>query len=85
MGDLVLKENINKIVANYEVKGKFELNWLGPFFVVEATRSGAYKLSSMDGNEPKNFNVIYLKCFFAWDSGFVPYKIMNILCKVHVF
>ena len=45
MGDLVLKENTNKITANDEVKGKSELNWLGPFVVVEETRLGAYKLS----------------------------------------
>lgn len=34
VGDLVLKKNINKIVANDEVKGKFEPNWLGSFVVV---------------------------------------------------
>jgi len=49
MGDLLLKENINKTTTNDEVKEKFEPNWLGPFVVVEATGLGAYKLLSMDG------------------------------------
>jgi len=39
VGDLILKENINKIAANDEVKGKFEPNWLGLFIVIEVTRS----------------------------------------------
>lgn len=47
VGYLVLKENINKIIANDEVKGKIEPNWLG--VVVEATGSWAYRLSPMDG------------------------------------
>ena len=34
---------------NDEAKGNFEPNWLGPYVVIEATRSGAYRLSSMDG------------------------------------
>lgn len=50
-GDLVLKININKITTNYEVKGKFEPNWLGPYVVVGAIGSREYKLSSMDGKE----------------------------------
>lgn len=37
VGEFVLKKNINKIIANDEAKGKFELNWLSPFIVVEAT------------------------------------------------
>ena len=41
MGYLVLKENINKIVANEEAKGKFEPNSLGPYIVVESIGSGA--------------------------------------------
>lgn len=49
IGDLVLKENIKKIAANDEAKGKFEPNWIGPFVVIEAT--GSYKLSSMDGRD----------------------------------
>ena len=47
--DLVLKENIINTTTNDEIKRKFEPNWLGPFVVVEATRSRDYKLSSMDG------------------------------------
>lgn len=64
--DLVLKENINKTIANNKFKGKFESNWLGPFFVVEAKGSRAYRLSSINGKvEPKNLNSTHLKHFFA--------------------
>lgn len=45
----MLKKNINKTTANDEVRGKFEPNWLGPFVLVDATGSGVYMLSSMDG------------------------------------
>lgn len=66
MGDLVLNENINKTTKNDEIKYKFETNWLGPYVVVEAKGSQAYKLSSMDGKEePKIFNSIHLKHFYA--------------------
>ena len=51
MRDLVLKESINKIAANDEVKGRFEPNWLGPFVAIEEIGSWAYNLSSMDGKE----------------------------------
>lgn len=37
----MLKKNIDKIVANDEVKEKFEPNWLGSFVVVATTRLGA--------------------------------------------
>ena len=66
MGDLVLKENVNKIVANDEAKGKFEPNWLGPYVIVDVIGLGAYRLSSMDDKEElKTFNAIHLKHFFA--------------------
>lgn len=62
----MLKENINKITSNDKVKGKFEPNWLGPFIFIGAIGSRAYRLSSMDGREePKIFNAMHLKCFFA--------------------
>jgi len=58
----VLKININKIAANDEIKDNFEPNWLGPYVVIDATRSGAYRLSSMYGKEePKTFNAIHIK------------------------
>ena len=66
MDDLVLKENLNKIAANDETKGKFEPNWLGPYVVIDATRLGAYRLSFMDGKEkPKTFNATHLKHFYT--------------------
>lgn len=66
MVDLVLKENINKTTINYEIKGKFEPNWLGPYVVVDTIRFGAYMLSSMDGKEElKTFNSTHLNYFYA--------------------
>jgi len=66
MGDLELKENIKKTIANDEEKGKFEPNWLGPFVVVKVTGSRAYRLSSMDGKEePNTFNTTHIKCFYS--------------------
>jgi len=66
VGDLVLKENINKTTANEEAKGKFEPNWLGPYIVVDSTRIRAYRLSPLDGTEELNtFNIIHLKHFYA--------------------
>lgn len=49
LGDLVMKENINKIDTNNEGKGKLKLNWMGPFMIIEEMGSRVYKLSSMDG------------------------------------
>jgi len=66
IGDLFLKENINKTKLNEESKGKFKPNWLGPYVVVDAIGLGAYKLSTLDGKEePKTFNAIHLKHFYA--------------------
>ena len=62
----MLKENINKTIANDETKGKFEPNWLDPYIFVDAIGSRTYSLSSMDGKEePKTFNTIHLKYFYA--------------------
>lgn len=66
IGDLILKENINKTTANEKAKGKFEPNWLGPYVVADEIGSGAYRLSTLDGKEePKTFNAIHLKHFYA--------------------
>lgn len=48
VGDLVLKENPHN-QQDREKKGKFEPNWLGPFVVVAAYGSGAYQLSTLEG------------------------------------
>ena len=62
----MLKENINKTIANKEIKGKFEPNWSGPYVVIDATGSGAYRLSSMDGKaKPNTFHAIHIKHFYA--------------------
>lgn len=64
--DLVLKENINKIIANDETKGKFKSNWSVPYIMIDAIGSGAYRISSMDGKEePKTLNDIHIKHFYA--------------------
>jgi len=62
----VLKENINKIIANDETKGKFKSNWSVPYIMIDAIGSGAYRISSMDGKEePKTLNDIHIKHFYA--------------------
>lgn len=50
VGDLALKENINKITTNDDVKGKFEPNWLGSYVMAEVIGIRAYRLSTMDDN-----------------------------------
>lgn len=62
----MLKENINKINRNDEVKGELEPSYLRPFVLVEDVESYVYKLSSMDVKEEiKTLNIIHLKCFYA--------------------
>lgn len=65
MGDLVIRENINKTITNDKIKGKFEPLWY-VIYVVDAIGLGAYKLSSMDGKEePNKFNSIHLKHLYV--------------------
>ena len=64
-GDMVLKENM-KVQADREKKGKFEPTWLGPYVVTASFGSGAYQLSTPEGellNDPTN--IIHLKKFYA--------------------
>jgi hypothetical protein len=52
--------------ADREKKGKFEPNWLGPFVIIVAYGSGAYQLSTAEGDlfeEP--INSIHLKKFYV--------------------
>ncbi|GLJ24295.1 hypothetical protein SUGI_0463520 [Cryptomeria japonica] len=46
--DLVLREN-PKNQQDRERKGKFEPNWLGPYIITIAYGSGAYQLSTTEG------------------------------------
>ena len=65
---MVLKENM-KVQADREKKGKFEPTWLGPYVVTASFGSGAYQLSTPEGellNDPTN--IIHLKKFYAWKS-----------------
>lgn len=48
LGDLVLRENLQN-QQDREKKGKFEPNWLGPYIIVVAYGSGAYRLSTLEG------------------------------------
>ena len=64
-GDMVLKENM-EVQADWEKKGKFKPTWLGPYVVTTSFGSGAYQLSTLEGevlNDPTNF--IHLKKFYA--------------------
>ena len=65
VGDLVLKEN-PKNQQNREQKEKFEPNCLGPYIVTAAFGSGAYQLSTPEGEElVEPINILHLKKFYA--------------------
>lgn len=61
--DLVLKENIANIKAlENEKKGKFGPKWIVPYIVIENYGKGAYKLSTIEGKQERNFiNAMHLK------------------------
>lgn len=65
IGELTLKENpCNQ--QDWEKKGKVEPNWLGPFVIISTYRSGAYQLSTSEGDlfdEP--INNVHLKKFYT--------------------
>ena len=48
VGDLVLHVN-PKNQQNRDQKGKFEPNWLGPYIIIATFGSGAYLLSTTEG------------------------------------
>ena len=65
VGDLVLREN-PKNQSHQERKGKFEPNWLGPFVITATFGSGAYQLSTTEGEQLREpINVLHLKKFYA--------------------
>ena len=53
VGDLVLRVN-HKNQQNRDQKGKFEPNWLGPYIIIAAFGSGAYLLSTVEGEQLRN-------------------------------
>ena len=68
---MVLKENM-KVQADREKKGKFEPTWLGPYIVRASFGSGAYQLSTPEGellSDPTN--IIHLKKFYAWFPRYI--------------
>ncbi|GLJ48089.1 hypothetical protein SUGI_1015320 [Cryptomeria japonica] len=65
VGDLVLKENPRN-QQDREKKGKFEPNWLGPYIILSVCGSGAYQLTTSEGDvldEPTN--IIHLKKYYT--------------------
>ena len=44
-------------------RGKFRLNWSGPYVIQDLTQEGAAWLTDLDGNQP--VNVDQLKKFYA--------------------
>ncbi|GLJ17131.1 hypothetical protein SUGI_0296430 [Cryptomeria japonica] len=65
VGDLVLRENpINQ--QDREKKGKFEPNWLGPYIILVAYGSGAYQLSTTEGEPLEDpINNMHLRRFYT--------------------
>ena len=62
---MVLKENM-KVQAGREKKGKFEPTWRGPYVVTTFFGSGAYQISTLEGEFLNNpTNIIRLKKFYA--------------------
>ena len=65
IGDLVLRENPRNQTVR-EKKGKFEANWLGPYVITFVFGSGAYQLSTSDGEVLDTpINSIHLKKFYV--------------------
>ncbi len=64
VGDLVLRE-MPKNQQQRTQKGKFEPNWLGPYIITEVFGSGAYQLSTTEGEKLKEpINALHLKRFY---------------------
>ena len=65
VGELVLREN-PKNQQHREQKGKFEPNQLGPYIITTIFGSGAYQLSTPEGEElVEPINVLHLKKLYA--------------------
>ena len=65
LGDLVLRENPKNQQQRIQ-KGKFEPNWLGPYVITEVFGSGAYQLSTTEGEKLKEpIDTLHLKRFYS--------------------
>ena len=65
LGDLILREN-PKNQQQRTQKGKFEPNWLGPYIITAVYGSGAYQLSTTEGEVLKEpINTLHLKRFYS--------------------
>ena len=65
LGDLVLRENPKNQQQRIQ-KGKFELNWLGPYIITAVYGFGAYQLSTAEGEVLKEpINTLHLKRFYS--------------------
>ena len=62
---MILKENM-KVQTNKKNKGKFEPTWISPYVAMTSFGSGAYQLSTLEGevlNDPTS--IIHLKKFYS--------------------
>ena len=50
IGDIVRREN-PKNQATREKKWKWEVNWIGPYIIIESFGTGTYRLLDCDGKE----------------------------------
>lgn len=65
VGDLVLREN-PKNQQDREKKGKFEPNWLGHYIITVVYGSGAYQLSTIEGEPLEDpINNMHLRRFYT--------------------
>ncbi|XP_057452113.1 uncharacterized protein LOC130743916 [Lotus japonicus] len=63
-GDLVLRKA--SVGARSTERGKLAANWEGPYRVVEATGTGAYKLETLVGKEiPRTWNAANLRRYYS--------------------
>ena len=66
-GDLVLRVLRGLVI---DPRGKFRLNWSGPYILRELTLEGATWLMDLDGNQfSKPTNVDQLKTFYVSEHG----------------
>ena len=65
LGDLILREN-PKNQQQQTQKGKFKPNWLDPYVITKVFGSGAYQLSTTEGEKLKEpINTLHLKRFYS--------------------
>lgn len=67
-GDLVLRKNE---ASHAEPTGKLSPHWEGPYIVSDATKSGSYMLTTVDGKLlPRPWHISNLRRFYVWGFYF---------------